>query len=62
MSNLEDINDKRCDVSIHTYTQITQPAQCIRSPSACQLNAILMAFRWWSDGGPILDVYWEDAF
>ena len=37
----------------------TQPAHNVGPPSACQRNAIKMAFRWRADGGPLLDINWE---
>ena len=38
---------------------ISQPAHNIGPPSARQRNAIQMAFRWRTDSGPLLDVYWD---
>ena len=30
------------------------------NPVNTQFRAIIgMAFNWWADGGPLLDVYWE---
>ena len=31
-------------------------------PLASQGNYIYMAFCWWADGGPLLDVYWDVPF
>ena len=35
----------------------SQPACCLEPLSACQRNAIWMAFRWWANGGPLRYAY-----
>ena len=35
----------------------TKPAFNVWSSSACQRNAIYMAFRWWADEGPLLGIF-----
>ena len=36
------------------------PVSNLGPPSANQRNAILMAFRWWASGGPLLYAYRDD--
>ena len=43
-----------CNVDLNVVP--TQLAYNLGLPSVCQWNAILMAFRWWADGGPFLVV------
>ena len=39
----------------------SNPPYSVEPTSACQRNAIRMAFRWRADGGPLLHVYWVDT-
>ena len=48
------IRDKRCTTYAAQHYSVGQRL-------THQRNAIRMAFRWWADGGLLLDVYWETS-
>ena len=47
----------RCPKLSDLTMTMAQPGYSVGTSSVRERNASWMAFRWWADGGPLLDAY-----